>query len=52
MYKRQADISMDIFLIGTRAGWGDSGGGLTFVQDDLYYVYGIASGTVRYGITM
>ena len=38
---------MDVFLIGTGAAGGDAGGGLTFVQDDLYYVYGIASTKVQ-----
>ena len=40
---------MDIFLIGTGARYGDYGGGLTFVQDDLYYVYGIVGDIVPYG---
>ena len=34
---------MDLFLLGTGATKWDIGGGLTFVQDDLHYVYGIAS---------
>ena len=37
------DTLMDLFHIGTGAAKGDSGGGLTFVQDDLHYVYGIVS---------
>ena len=36
-----------MFLIGTGAAKGDSGGGLTFVRDGLYYVYGVVSSKVK-----
>ena len=36
-----------MFLIGTGAAEGDSGGGLTFVRDGLYYVYGVVSSKVK-----
>ena len=36
-----------MFLIGTGAANGDSGGGLTFVRDGLYYVYGIVSSKAK-----
>ena len=37
------DIIMYVFLIGTGPASGDSGGGLMFVQDDLYYIYTVLS---------
>ena len=38
---------MDLFLLDTGATTGERGGGLTFVQDDLHYVYGIVSTKVK-----
>lgn len=36
-----------MFLIGTGAANGDSGGGLTFVHDDLHYLHGVVSTKVK-----
>ena len=36
-----------MFLIGTGAAQGDSGGGLTFLHDGLYYLSGVVSSKAK-----
>ena len=56
--RHTVNILMDLFLLGTGAAEGgfggippvlmDTGGGLTFAQDDLHYVSGIASAKLKH----